>query len=61
LLSDSPHRGRATFDSVLEDASRGVARDRVSPGEADAGRAMREQFLDVVRKAKSLKERAGVR
>ena len=62
LLSESPHRGRATFDSVLEDAARGVARAQETPGTGDAsGRAMRERFLEVVRKAKSLKERAGAR
>ena len=47
LLRDSPHKGSATFDDVLDLAQGAIGRD-------EGG--YRVQFLDLVRKARELKE-----
>ena len=45
LLRDSPHKGNATFDSVLELAEEGVASDHSG---------YRQEFLKLVEKASQL-------
>jgi Ca-activated chloride channel family protein len=47
LLRDSPHKGSATFDSVLELAREGVGAD---------SHGYRMELIELVRKAKSLRE-----
>ena len=47
ILRDSPHRGNATFDSVLELAREGVGADR---------HGYRAELLELARQAKSLRE-----
>ena len=47
LLRDSPHKGNATYDAILELAGEGIA-----PG-SDA-RGYRTEFLDLVKRAKEL-------
>jgi Ca-activated chloride channel family protein len=47
LLRDSPHKGKATYDSVLELAEEGRGKD-------ESG--YRKEFLDLVKKAKELRK-----
>ena len=47
ILRDSPHKGNATFDGVLELAREGVGADR---------HGYRAEFLELARRAKSLRE-----
>jgi len=48
ILRDSPHKGNATFDSVLELAREGVGADR---------HGYRAELLELARQVKSLRER----
>jgi Ca-activated chloride channel family protein len=48
ILRDSPHKGNATFDSVLELAGEGLGCDR---------HGYRAEFLELARQAKSLRKR----
>jgi Ca-activated chloride channel family protein len=47
ILRDSPHKGNATFDSVLELAREGAGADR---------HGYRAELLELARRAKSLRE-----
>ena len=47
ILRDSPHKGNATFDSVLELAREGVGADR---------HGYRAELLELARQAKSIRE-----